>query len=145
MKNSFLLLSALFLSASVYAQDIPVNQVPSVVRNTFSRSFPKATEVEWEKKGALYNADFELSRVDNEVWVDAKGVVVRSKKDLTKAQLPPAVSATIKKQYPAHRIDDVDQYLEGKQAFYKVELEKAGHDTHVVFDQSGRVSAKRFD
>ena len=101
--------------------------------------------MEWEKKGALYNADFEISRVDNEVWIDAKGVIVRSKKDLTKAQLPPAVSAAIKKQYPAHRIDDVDQYLEGKQAFYKVELEKAGHDTHVVFDQSGRVSTKRFD
>ena len=145
MKNTFLLLSALCLGTSVYAQDIPVNQVPSVVTNSFNRSFPKAREVEWEKKGSLYNADFEVSNIDNEVWIDAKGIIVRSKKDMTKAQLPVAVSTAIKKEYPAYRIDDVDQYVEGKQAFYKVELEKGGHDTHVVFDQAGRVSSKRFD
>jgi hypothetical protein len=145
MKNTFLLAAALFFSAPVFAQDINSDQVPSVVKNTFSKSFPNATGVEWEKKGSLYNADFDLSKVDHEVWIDAKGVIIRQKKDLTKAQLPAVVTAAIKKQYPSHRLDGADQYIEGKQVFYKVELEKLGRDTHVVFDQAGKVSAKKFN
>ncbi|WP_316846205.1 PepSY-like domain-containing protein [Pedobacter psychrodurus] len=145
MKNSFLLCSALLFSATVYAQDIHSDQVPSVVKNTFNRSYPNARDVEWEKKGDLYNAEFDLSRADHEVWIDAKGVLIREKKDITKAQLPVTIAAAIKKQYPSFRVDDVNQYKENKQVFYKVELEKAGKDSHVVFDGAGKVSAKRFD
>ena len=145
MKNTLSFTAALFFAASVFAQEIPATQVPSVVKNSFSKSYPSAKGVEWEKKGNLYNAEFDLSRIDHEVWIDAKGIIVRHKKDLNRAQLPAAVSAAIKKQYPQHRLDDVDQYTEGKQVFYKVELEKAGVDTHVVFDQSGKVSPKIFN
>ena len=145
MKITFLILAASIFCASVYAQNLKVEQVPSVIKNSLNRSFPKAQGIEWEKQGEMYNADFDISTVDHEVWINAKGVVVKQKRSLTAMQLPATVSAQIKKQYPSHRIDEVSQYQVGKQIFYKVELENAGIDTYLVFDQFGKISAKKFD
>lgn len=139
MKNRLLLALALSFSGFSYAQDIPAKDVPLEVRNSFKKAFPNATKVEWELKGDLYNADFDIGRRDHEVWFTNKGAIVKHKKEIRAKELPVEVSNVIKKNYSGYRIDDVDQFEEGKVFLYKVELKKVGEEKKVVFDAKGNV------
>lgn len=139
MKRKLLLAVGLLFSGFTYAQDIPAKDVPLEVRNSFQKAFPNATKVEWELKGDLYNADFDIGRRDHEVWFTNKGAIVKHKKEIRAKELPVAVSNVIKKNYSGYRIDDVDQFQEGKTVLYKVELKKIGEEKKVVFDSKGSV------
>lgn len=140
MKNSIILAAGLLFSGLTYAQDIPVKEVPSVVLNSFNKAFPQAAKVDWERKGELFNADFDIGRRDHEVWLNPKGAIVKHKKELRARELPSVISNNIRKNFKGFRIDDVDRYEEGKQFFYKVELKNFSEEKKVVFDAQGKIS-----
>lgn len=140
MKNSIILAAGLLFSGLTYAQDIPVKEVPSVVLNSFNKAFPQAAKVDWERKGELFNADFDIGRRDHEVWLNPKGAIVKHKKELRARELPSVISNNIRKNFKGFRIDDVDRYEEGKQFFYKVELKNFSEEKKVVFDAKGKIS-----
>ncbi|MNL06009.1 hypothetical protein D3C87_1266300 [compost metagenome] len=57
MKQQLFLALGLLCSGMAYVQDIAVKDVPGAVMNSFNKVFPKASHVEWEMKGGLYNAE----------------------------------------------------------------------------------------
>ncbi|MNR34980.1 hypothetical protein D3C85_1527960 [compost metagenome] len=91
-------------------------------------------------KGDLFNADFDISRRDHEVWLNNKGAIVKYKKEIRSRELPAAVANSIKKNFKGFRIDDVDKFEEEKQFFYKVELKTLREEKKVVFDAQGKLS-----
>ena len=62
MKSKTIQLAVLLLlgTGTIFAQDIPKSQVPSVIVNNFKKEFPKANDIEWEMQGDLYNVDFKI-------------------------------------------------------------------------------------
>jgi hypothetical protein len=142
MKNTLFITIAILLSGFVNAQDLRKNQVPSVVLNSFNKSFPNAAKVDWEKKGDLFNADFEIGRRDHEILLNSKGQVVRHKQDIASKSLPIAVKNNINQKYKSFRIDDVEKIEEGKSVFYKVELKKLREEHKLYFDKNGNTINK---
>lgn len=142
MKQRFFLAVCLLFSGLTYAQDIPVSSVPAVVMNSFTKAFPNAVKVEWEMKGELYNAEFDVNRRDHEVWLNSKGAIVKHKQEIKSRELPAAVSATLKKNFKGFWIDDVDKYEEAKQFFYKIELKTLSQEKNVVIDSKGAIVNK---
>ena len=56
MKKQILVISALIaMTSTSQAQDILQINVPSIIVNEFNKQFPKATDIEWETHGNLYN------------------------------------------------------------------------------------------
>lgn len=148
MNNSFIFSVALFLSTStMFGQDLSQSQVPSVVVNKFQQAFPKAFDVEWEKKGELYKVEFEtgLSGIDHDAWYDNTGKLVKHQQAITKSELPQKVKAAIDSNFSGYRADDVKKITEGKNTIYKVELKSLSEEWKVVFDSNGKVVSKIAD
>jgi len=143
MKKKLITAACLLFSGLSFAQDIAVRDVPSIVLNSFTKTFPKANDVDWEMKGEVFNVEFEIGRRDHEVWLDQKGTIVKHKKEITARELPSTVKNSIKQNYKGYRIDDVGQVEEMKQVIYKVELKTFTDEKELVFDQSGKLSNKR--
>lgn len=139
MKKTLFLAAGLFYSVFSFAQDIPANEVPSIVLNTFKKTFPKALDVEWELKTNLYKAEFEINRKDQEVWINNEGNVIKLKQDILAKDLPKEVTASISSSYKGYRIDDVEKIQKGSITSYKVELKKGLTEQDVYFDASGKV------
>lgn len=123
------------------AQDIPQNEVPSVVLNAFQARYPNATDVEWEKKGEFYHVEYDLGRTDHEVWLDASGKLVKHEEDIPKAQLPDAVKQTVSSQFGKYRIDDTDKIEKDGRTYYKIGLEGSMGDRTIFTDAAGKVIA----
>ena len=109
MKSKTIQLVALMVlgTGTIFAQDIPSSQVPSVIVNNFKKEFPKANDIEWEMQGDLYNVDFEIGWfTDYEAWFTASGKLVKQTQEISKSDIPKAVANAIKTQYKEYRIED---------------------------------------
>ncbi|WP_418359287.1 PepSY-like domain-containing protein [Sphingobacterium detergens] len=145
--NGKMILSACILALSTigaFAQDIPQSQVPAVVVNSFQQKFPKAKGVDWELKAGLYEAEFEtgLFGTDHEVWIQSNGKIVRHKEELAKNDLPKAVIAKVKKDFPGYRIEDVKKITEEQKITYAFEVKSRADEWKLVVDTQGDILGK---
>ena len=139
---------ALFIGVtSMFAQDIPQSQVPSLVLNSFQQKYPKAYDVEWELKGDLYKVEFEKSLLgdDVEVWFDKSGKVVRSKEEISKSELPKAILDKIDAEFKASIIKDVEKFIDNNTVSYKVEVKTIREEWDNLFDEKGNILSKKLD
>lgn len=139
---------ALLINANVsFAQDIQQSQVPSVVVNSFHKTFSNASDVEWELQGDLYKVEFETGflSTDHDAWYDKGGKLVEHKEEIAKRDLPSAVLAAIKKDFNSYRVDDMKRITKGQQVIYTLELKNAAEELKVAFDNRGKVLSKALD
>jgi hypothetical protein len=138
---------ALGFSQGVLAQRLHKSDVPSVITNHFQQNFPKALDVEWKKKGDLYNVEFELgiTRKDHEVWYNAQGQLVKHEEEISKSELPVAVVEKIQNEFKGYRVEDPKKILEGSKTTYEVELKKGSEEWKVIFDADGTIIRKKVD
>ena len=137
--RTMLLAIALFVCSNIIAQDIPASQVPAAVKNTLKAKFPKNSGLDWEKKGALYEADFDVNMIDHKALLDATGKLIAFKKDIRSSQLPAAVRNTIKTHYKGCRIDDAESVEKNGVVFYQVDLDGKPQDQKLVIRADGKV------
>lgn len=130
----------LFATAAVSAQDLRTNEVPANLQSTFTKSFTNVKDVEWEKKGDVYKVEFEINRMDHDIWYDAQGNVIKSKIEISESELPSAVASAVKTKYADYKIDSVEVLEEGGKKTYKVEIEKGWtKERKLVLDVSGEI------
>lgn len=139
MKKQILSIAILLMSGSaLLAQDIPQNQVPSIVVNQFNTDFPKAKDVDWELKNNIYNVDFEQGwGKDFEAWYSADGKQIKVEEELTKGELPKKVIATLEKEYPSFKLDDIEKITEAQKVSYKVEIENKSMEKTLFINENG--------
>ena len=142
MKTLKILATLFFVTGVAVAQDMNQNDVPSSVKNAFTKEYANATDVEWEKEMDNYKVEFDVNRMDNEVWYSASGAVVKKEQDITEAELPQAVRDAVKSGYAGYRLDDIEKVWQNNTTSYKLELEKGNEDKHLTFDTNGKVIAE---
>lgn len=123
------------------AQDIPQNEVPSVVLNAFQSGYPNALDVEWEKKGQIYSVEYEIGKTDHKAWFDQSGKIVKHEEEIGKTELPDAVKQTVNEQFKDYRIDDAEKIEKDGKAYYKIELDGPMGDRTIFTGASGKTIA----
>jgi uncharacterized membrane protein YkoI len=128
MKQQFaLLLVASFFGVSCNSQDIAADKVPAVVVNALTAKVPNATGVEWEKKGALYEADLDApDGKDITVQIDASGKLLMLKRDIVVTELPAAIQTALQSQYKDFTLDEIEAVEKEGAVLYQVELDGKG-------------------
>lgn len=140
MKNLKIAVVALFATAAVSAQDLAKNQVPTNLNESFQKAYPNATDVEWEMDGMNYKVEFDMNKMENEVWYSKEGNIIKSEMELTEKDLPGAIATAVKNKYPEYSIDEVEvTEVDGKKT-YEVELEKwFSEDIKLFFSEDGSI------
>lgn len=139
MKTLKILAAFLLVTGVSVAQNINPTDVPAPVKDAFSKEYAKATDVEWKKDMENYKVEFDLNRMENEVWYNASGTVVKKEQDIAEAELPQAVRDAVKSGYADYRLDDIEKVWQNNATSYQLELEKGNEDKHVTFDANGKV------
>ncbi len=123
----------------MHAQEVQPKNVPSIIINALQLKFPKAADVVWELEKGLYKAEFEIGRLEYEVWLDYSGKVKRWKQDFDKEQLPNAVKLAIKNSFDGFVPSSVERLQEGRSVFYKMRLTKSKEKHKVLFTEHGKL------
>lgn len=129
-----------FATATMSAQDLSLDQVPANLKTKFSQSYTNVKDVEWEKKDNYYKVEFEINRMDHDIWYDSEGKVVKSKIEVASSELPSAVASAVKNAYPDYKIDSAEVLVNNGTTTYKVEIEKGWtKERNLIIDASGKI------
>ena len=144
MKKLRLSAVALIVTATVSAQDLMTDQVPTTLNRSFQETYPNATDVEWEMEGGNYKVEFDMDKMDNEIWYSKDGNILKAEMEMTERDLPTAVKTTAKTKYPKYKIDEVEMTEENGQKTYEVELEKwFQKDKKLIIAEDGTFISER--
>ena len=148
MKNRNIITAAFTLlgAFSIFAQDMNPDNVPSNLKQNFQKSFPQATDVEWEMDGQSYKVEFDMNRNEHEIWYATDGTTTRTEQELTEAELPQTIKTAISGSYAGYKVDSIEKTTVNGSSTYEVELEKGwNNEKDVVFNEGGKVLSEMID
>lgn len=135
-----------FATATISAQDLKTNEVPANLQSTFTTAYSNATDIEWEKKGDHYKVEFEINKLDHDIWYDAEGKVVKSKIEISESELPAAIGNAVKSKYADYMIDSIEVREQEGSKTYEVEIEKGWFkERKLILDDSGKILSDQED
>ena len=145
--NSMISLAGVCISLAACGQNISQTKVPAVVVNSFQQQYPKTNDVEWERKGSLYEVEFEtgLSGVDHKILLDSLGKITYHKVDINESELPEQVKSSISQQFAGYRVDDVKKIESNGLVTYTAELKKKPEEWKITFGFDGKILDKTPD
>lgn len=120
--------------------DIAVKDVPSVVKNSFTKEYPEALEVEWEKHDENFEVEFEVKNEDYTILYSPSGQELMEKQEISVDALPATITNELKESYADSEIEDAEKIEKEGNTYYQVELEGDTTDKSEVFSEDGSVA-----
>lgn len=124
-------------------------KTPEVVQNAFKAKYPnvKPTKWEWKSDKNAYEADFMKDGKNMEAFFSPDGKWMKTKHDITKAQLPAAVSkAIMASEFSTWTMEDFAEIeTPDKGKMYKVEVKKGTQKYDLKYDATGKQLEKKAD
>lgn len=143
MKKIILItIGALMISISVNAQKMNAAKVPPIVKASFAKQFPSATDVKWEKEGKTYEVALKNKDQEMTVSLDAKGTLVETEVGIKSTELPAAVLKFVNDNFKGKTIQSVDKITAGSKVTYEVVVQKG---KALIFDAKGKFLEKEKD
>lgn len=130
-----LMIAASVIALSANAQKIKESEVPAPVKDAFSKAYPAAKEVKWEKEAADYEAEFKTAGKEQSVLFDSKGSLLETEAEIALTELPAAVNEYISKNYKGTKIKEASKITDVK-GVVTYEAEVKGKD--LIFDSTGK-------
>jgi len=137
MKKAILFAAFFWLTSTtiLFAQDLKEKDVPGTVKTAFTKKFPDAKKVSWEKEKGNFEANWGgKSGEDNSAVFTPAAVFVELVQAIPISQLPPSVAVYVKQHYKGMDIKEAGKVTDtsGKHMF---EAEIKGKD--LIFDEKG--------
>ncbi len=111
----------------------PAN-VPAAVTSAFSASFAGATEVEWHKRSAQFEVEFNHMSQRHESVFEDNGHEVSHHVSCTTAAVPAAVLTAFRSKYPS---DNVTEWRLTSDGNWKAHFVRSGIEWEATFSASG--------
>lgn len=145
MKTLNILIFFLLVTTISVAQNLNPSELPEAVQNAFMQDNAKGTDVEWKRDMENYKVEFDIGRMEHEIWFTPSGKVIKTEQEMTEADLPQTIRDVIKSKYKGYNVDDVEMMWQNDTTTYEVELEKGKEEWELVFDSKGKILHKRKD
>ncbi|MDZ4846483.1 MAG: hypothetical protein SH857_13150 [Chitinophagales bacterium] len=134
MKNSALLLAAMFTVASANAQKIKDKDVPASLKTSLQSKYPAATDLKWEKENDNYEAEFEVGETDYSVVFDNTRNILETEVEIKADELPVAAMEYVFKNHSGQKITEAATITDAK-GVVTYEAEIKGRS--LIFDSNG--------
>lgn len=137
--KGLLLGSVIVLSQVACAQ----TSAPTEVLTAFSKKFPTAQKVKWDKESATeWEAEFKLDGKEYSANFTSQGIWKETENEIKKSEIPTEVEATLNKEFADFKIEEMEisETVEGK--VYEFMLEKKETSLEVAISPTGKVVKK---
>lgn len=127
----------------VMAQSKKKNNIPQVVKDSFTVKYPNTYVHEWEykKKENAYEAEFRVKTDKMEAYFSPTGAWQYTKRKIRVNMIPEAVKLHLSKSaYGSWKIDDAEEYQSPEHPlYYKVEVELNLKEVDLYYLPNGTV------
>lgn len=136
MKAKYFLIAVLLVSFTAFAQQ---GKATKEVQNSFTKLYPKATDVKWDKEGKGYEASFKNDGKHISVVFDAMGNALETETVIETSMLPKDTGKYISTNYNGYKITEAAKIVDAKGIVtYEAEITKGKVKKDVLFDSDGK-------
>ncbi|MBX0334922.1 hypothetical protein K3G39_16920 [Pontibacter sp. HSC-14F20] len=134
------LIAVLLLTACMTScdDDVMPEKVPLEVRQNLLEAFPHAYQIEWEKSGNDYEADFTVHAAEHSALFQQSGELAQYKRAIPSSELPEAVTSSIGRQFSGYKLVEADAFVKNLITSYQVVLKSKTAEVEVVFSADGQ-------
>ena len=138
MKTTIILMAMLLNVSLASAQKINEADVPASVKSAFAKKYPGAKVEKWEKEGADYEAEFDLSQAESSAVFDVNGNFKGLEQEIKSSELPKAVTDYCAKTYAGYKLTEAAKITDSTgKVMYEAEMSKGKEEFDVIFDDKG--------
>ena len=121
----------LFFASASFAQ----KEVPTTAKTAFTKAFPNATKVKWDKENNDFEANFVLNGKEMSAVYDSNGILMETEEAIKISELPDGVADYVRKHYHDTIVKEASKITKANgEINYEAEIK--GKD--VLFDSSGK-------
>lgn len=141
MKAKIFLIALLLVSFTVFAQE---TKVPKIVKDSFTKLYPKVTDVKWDKEGKTeFEAGFKENGKDVSVVFDEKGNLIETETAIQINELPKSAASFLEKNYTGFKISEAAKIISAKgEVTFEAEITKDKVKKDLLFDSKGNIDQK---
>lgn len=140
MKARYLLITLLLVSFTAFAQQV---NIPKAAKDSFSKLYPKAAEVKWDKENGDYEAGFKLNGKDMSIIFDNSGKALETETAIEISQLPVGIDKYIKDNYKDYQITGAAEIVKSNgEKLFEAEVTKGNNKKDLFFDSKGKPEKK---
>ena len=134
MKKIIFISIAAIIGFSACGQKLKKEDVPSVVTAKFKTLYPIIEDVNWSKENNIYEAEFDLNKVETSASFDVKGNLVETETEIAVANLPATITKYLEKNLPGEKIKEASKITDSKGV---ITFEAEVNNVDYVFDKDG--------
>lgn len=113
---------------------------PKKVADAFTKKFPTATDVEWEKESETeWEAEFKMNKTEYSANFLSDGTWQETEYEIKVKEVPQNIMASFKKAFPDYEIEEVEISETPKGIVYEFAIEKGEMEMEVTIDTNGKV------
>jgi hypothetical protein len=140
MKTKNLVIALLFVSFTAFAQQV---NIPKTAKDSFSKLYPKAVEVKWDKENQDYEASFKFNGKDMSVIFDKDGKVQETETTIEISQLPKSVEKYVMDNFKEYKITGAAKIIKANgEEIFEAEVTKGKDKKDLFFDANGKPEKK---
>ena len=138
MKNIFFVA---FFICNIFTTTNAQTKVPKVVTEAFSKKFPTATNVKWEKENTTeFEANFTENKTQKAVNYSDKGVWLETETTIAFEQLPAKVQKTFNTENKDSKVKAVAIIETSKgETYYEIEVKKLLKTVEFFYNAEGKL------
>ncbi|AFL82621.1 Protein of unknown function (DUF2874) [Aequorivita sublithincola DSM 14238] len=115
-------------------------KVPQKVKNAFTKKFPTAKSVKWDKESANeWEAEFKMNKMEYSANFSDDGTWKETEHEIVEKDLPAAVKKALSDGFPGFKTEEMELSETASGAVYEFALEKGDTEMEVAIDSSGKV------
>lgn len=134
-------LLGLIIAASLFAFNVgDGDQVPQKVKDAFTKKFPTAEKVDWEKESEKeWEAEFKMNNVEYSANFLEDGTWQETEHEIEEKDVPQNVLQALKNGFSDFEIEEVEISETNTGKIYEFDLEKGENEMEVAIDTTGKV------
>jgi hypothetical protein len=146
MKTIITAAALVFAINTLSAQKIKEAEVPKAVTESFAKNFPGSKAKEWEKEKDIYEAEFNLNKVETSASFKTDGTLFETETEIATSALPKAVTDYVTKNYAEHKLSEASKIVDAAGTIsYEAEVKKGKEEIDLIFDGNGTFIKKEVE
>jgi len=118
-------------------------EVPKKVKDAFSKKFPTAKSVSWDKESKTeWEAEFKMYNIKYSANFMEDGSWKETEHKIDKNEIPQPVLSGLMNAFKGYKIEGAEISETAKGIVYEFEIEKGKQEMEVVMDASGKIIKK---
>jgi hypothetical protein len=137
MSFRIIIIVLLLVSLTAFAKE---TNVPQVVKDTFTKLYPKVTDAKWEEdEKNIFEAEFKENGKEITLFFNNQGTLIETETTIQISVLPANIEKVVNKKFAGYIIAEAAKIVDqnGKVA-YEIDITKGQLKKEVLFDKDGK-------